>query len=176
MRCEHKDDGGRQCRAQALNGRARCFFHAQEEETRQRRLEAQTRGGSRPKKTRANLPPLQFNFEDPRKISSTLTKLAELVYTGGLDVKDALAIGRLAGLALAALDAGVFADEIARLKRRADAENAQPIENYETAGHEAVDPLFASLLENIERSKKEKHEQAACNEAPKDATDPEGAQ
>ena len=87
MQCQYIDANGRQCRAKALKGRSECFFHASDPATMKARSQAQFLGGSRSPRKSADLPALDWNFDDPVTIARTFSKIAELVYYGQLPVK-----------------------------------------------------------------------------------------
>ena len=128
MTCKFVGKDGRRCQAKALTSRTFCFFHNPEDETREERRRAQSLGGRGRRRTAVALPPLDFNFESPRKIARTMGELSELVYGGVISEKRADTIGRLSGHALRAIEAGTIAENVAQTKRMAEAERAAPID------------------------------------------------
>ena len=125
MQCQHVDEHGHPCGAKPLTGREFCFFHCQDRKVREMRRQAQTRGGSQPKK-KAPLPPLNFNFGDPRTMPEALSQMADEVRAGTLAPKTATAIGQLMDRALDALKVGFLAEELAEVRRIIEAEKGLP--------------------------------------------------
>jgi hypothetical protein len=116
-----------------IGGSNYCVFH--EPTLAKERQAARRRGGqaSTSARTPALLPPVEFDFSDPIKISALLTQAANLVWDGRLDVKRAYALCGLAGCALKAYELGVGAQQQQRILRMLEENRNRPADPADAA-------------------------------------------
>lgn len=119
-RCAATKKDGRRCSAKPLAGKRYCTFHDPELETE--RAEGRRQGGvtraSRPTTLPANTPPLPLSTA-----ADVLVALAEcynLTRCGRLGVREANALGLIAGTILRAVEARALESEVAVLKDKVD--------------------------------------------------------
>jgi hypothetical protein len=138
------------------------------------RHQAQSLGGKSRKK-RGLYPPPSFDFSDPHQIPLAMSQLAELVYFGVLPPKRAETIGRLSSWALHGLDAGEFAEDLAHLKRLAEAETAVPANGTVTEESQAAEEAIAwrrrvvDLAQKIQQGAEELKAKGALHDATLDS-------
>jgi hypothetical protein len=103
-----------------------CYFH--NPKAKKARLNAQRRGGLRPKRRPIAAGPSVelFDLAKPAGISKLLNYAANGLLRGEIEARDANAYAQLGRCALDAHRAGQLAEEVERLERRCEADQGRP--------------------------------------------------
>lgn len=122
--CKVTKIDGQRCKARAQTGSAFCFFH--DPDSRERRLAAQSQGGSKPAPFQVTSNPPDFDLEDPSDIAKLVSYAVNRLLRGELDAKAAHTVGYLADCALRVHSAGALSNRVERLERLQNAEQSRP--------------------------------------------------
>lgn len=118
-RCEAKRKDGKRCSAKPLPGKRCCLFHDRSTAAARdagRKLGGASRAGT--STMPADAPPLPLNTA--ADVLAALAEAYNLTRTGRLGVREANALGLIAGTILRAVEARALESEVAALKDKVD--------------------------------------------------------
>jgi hypothetical protein len=113
--CEHVKPNGQRCKARAMGGGSRCWFH----EPSTARDEARRRGGRTRNRPAPVLSPATADLElrEPKDVVGLIGQSINQVRKGQLGTKEANAVGYLASVLLKALETAELLPRIEALER-----------------------------------------------------------